>query len=84
MKYIAYVRKRFSESDFPVFTIADVKTALKGTAVSYEYVRLLLHNLKRKGEIKAITRGYTPFRKTSQLSDLPSSPSITAWNAPFR
>jgi predicted transcriptional regulator of viral defense system len=61
MKSIAYVRERFSKDDFPVFCISDVKSALKGQGISEGYVRLMLHNLKERGEIKTITKGIYSF-----------------------
>jgi predicted transcriptional regulator of viral defense system len=61
MKYIAYVRERFSKEDFPVFSILDVKSALKERKVSEQYIRLMLHNLKNNGEIKTVTRGIYTF-----------------------
>lgn len=62
MKYINYVRERFSKDDFPAFSVADVKSALKNRSVSDQYVRLMLHNLKSKGVIKPITRGIYTFQ----------------------
>ncbi len=57
MKYINYVRNTFGANNFPVFTVTDLKVALGAMGISKDYLRLLIHNLLHKGEIKRITKG---------------------------
>ena len=61
MKYITRVRQAFSKNDFPTFTMSDIRLLLKSNGVSYAYVRLMLHNLIKKGEIIQLTKGIYTF-----------------------
>lgn len=61
MKAIRSVRKNFSSDEFPVFTMADLKTLLSERSASPGYMHLLLHNLMKKKEVTRITRGVYTF-----------------------
>lgn len=63
MKYISLVRQTFSGSGFPTFTMSDIRVLLGSKGCSYAYVRLMLHNLIRKGEITQLTRGVYTFHR---------------------
>jgi hypothetical protein len=61
MKYIRYVRERFSKPDFPAFSISDLKLFLKSKHISNDYLHLMVHNLMYNKELKRITGGIYTF-----------------------
>lgn len=61
MKYINEIRKEFNSSNFPVFKIQDIKTILGIKGASDAYIRLLVYNMLKRGEIIRITRGIYTF-----------------------
>lgn len=63
MKYSDYVRKEFSDLNFPVFTMADARLALEGRSIGKGYLDLMMHNLVKKREIIRITTGVYTFHK---------------------
>ena len=63
MKYLAFVRERFSKKDFPTFTAQDLKMSLKHTGIGVNYIYLMVHNLLRRKEIIRITRAVYTFHK---------------------
>ncbi|MEW6528455.1 MAG: type IV toxin-antitoxin system AbiEi family antitoxin domain-containing protein [Candidatus Micrarchaeota archaeon] len=65
MKYIAKVREHFRR--VPVFTISDLKVLFRKIGISKSYLRLLIHNLLAKGEIKKISRGIYSFRSETEV-----------------
>lgn len=73
MKYISKVRRKFSS--YPVFTIRDVRIALKQDGISPLYTRQLVHYLVSRGELKRITRGAYTFYNESQLVEYAFTPS---------
>jgi len=56
----------------PVFSVADAKKILP--SASWEYVHLLLHNLRQKGEIFRISRGIYSFREEMAVVGFAYSP----------
>jgi len=67
MKYIDYVRRNLSGDSFPVFTISDLRIALKDKKISDGYLYLLVHNLLEKGEMKKITKGTYTFNDNAAV-----------------
>jgi len=65
MKYTHEVREHFKA--VPAFTISDIKVFLGKKGISESYLRLLVHNLLKKGEIKRISRGIYSFRSETQV-----------------
>lgn len=63
-KYINYIRKRFNDTRVPVFNINELKL-IKG--LSRSYLKLLVHNLLSKGEIRRITRGMYTFHRDADV-----------------
>ena len=61
MKYSKDFELIFNSFDYTVFTIDDVKLALKEKNISYPYLRLMLHNLIKSGTVKRITNGVYTF-----------------------
>lgn len=61
MRYISYLRGRFSKSDFPIFKLSDLKLAFSEKRIKDDYLYLMVHNLEKKGEIERITRGIYTF-----------------------
>ncbi|MFH1447644.1 MAG: type IV toxin-antitoxin system AbiEi family antitoxin domain-containing protein [Candidatus Micrarchaeota archaeon] len=59
MKYLKDVRERFGAS--AAFTIGELQVFLGKRGISRGYLRLLIHNLLAKGEIKRISRGVYTF-----------------------
>jgi predicted transcriptional regulator of viral defense system len=67
MKYIDYVRRSLSGGAFPIFTISDLRIALKDRKISNEYLHVLIHNLLESGEIKKITKGAYTFHDNAAV-----------------
>ncbi len=67
MKYIGYVRSRFSKVDFPVFMLEDLRLALKSKSIKDDYLRLMVHELCKRGEATRITRGVYTFHDDSAV-----------------
>jgi len=65
MKYVKDVRERFRGA--PAFTISDLKISLGRKGISAGYLRLLVHNLLAKGELKRVSRGVYTFRSDVQV-----------------
>jgi len=61
MKYIDYVRQKLSTDAFPVFSISDLRIALKDKGISNDYLYILIHTLLKKKEIIRITKGVYTF-----------------------
>ncbi len=61
MKYIKYVREHFKDPKFPVFTLYDLRTALRLEGISDAYLKRLVNSLMKKEEITRITRGVYTF-----------------------
>ena len=64
MKHIEQFRQHFTK--VPTFTMRDAKLLL-GNVVPSGYLRLLIHNLRKTGEVKRITRGTYTFHDEAQL-----------------
>lgn len=65
MKYIAGVRDHFRK--VPAFSLSDLKVFLGKKGISTAYLRLLVHNLLAKGELKRISRGVYSFSSETQI-----------------
>lgn len=74
MKYIKYVRTRFSKPDFLVFKVSDLKLALKSQGIKKPYLYLMLHNLLKKNEVKRITKGIYTFHDDVCVAGFAFSP----------
>lgn len=74
MKYLSYVKEKFSGTDFPIFTVADIRTALKRGGISADYTNLLLHDLAKKGITTRVTRGVYTFHKDIAVVGFAFSP----------
>jgi predicted transcriptional regulator of viral defense system len=59
MKYLAKLRERFK--DEPAFTLRDIRLFLKGSGIKEAYLKVLVHHLVRKSEIRRITSGTYSF-----------------------
>ncbi|MGC8587372.1 MAG: type IV toxin-antitoxin system AbiEi family antitoxin domain-containing protein [Candidatus Micrarchaeia archaeon] len=60
-KYIGTIRKRFGSTQYPVFTLADLRVALSQMHVSQIYLKMLINHLIKRGEIIRITKGVYTF-----------------------
>ncbi|MDE1825527.1 MAG: type IV toxin-antitoxin system AbiEi family antitoxin domain-containing protein [Candidatus Micrarchaeota archaeon] len=72
MKYIGPIRKRFNNFDVPVFRRSELKL-IKG--LSDSYMKVLVHNLLARGEIKRITKGTYTFHDDADVVCFAFSPS---------
>jgi predicted transcriptional regulator of viral defense system len=61
MKYMSYLKSRFSKPDFPTFRVSDLRLAFSEKGIDDDYLYLMVHNLEKRGEIKRITRGIYTF-----------------------
>ena len=61
MKYTKDLRVEFSKKT--AFTIRDIKNFLSKKNISSNYLGVLLHNLRKKGELKRIGRGVYTLRE---------------------
>ncbi len=64
MKYIDTIRRRFDNPKVPVFRLGELKL-IKG--ISAAYLKLLVHNMLKKGEIKRITKGAYTFHDNADV-----------------
>ncbi len=62
-KYIDKIRKEFNNTRFPIFTLRDIRILLSKTQVSQRYLKIMLNNLLKKGEIRRITLGVYTFQE---------------------
>ena len=72
MKYAAAFRKKFGA--LGTFTVRDASVFLTRLGASSGYVRLLLHDLAKMGELKRITRGAYTFADESDAVGQAFSP----------
>ncbi|MGC8649253.1 MAG: type IV toxin-antitoxin system AbiEi family antitoxin domain-containing protein [Candidatus Micrarchaeia archaeon] len=56
-KYINIIRKHFNSTQYPVFTLTDVRILLSQTDISQRYLKLLINHLIKKKEIIRIRKG---------------------------
>ena len=72
MKYIEAFREHFKS--FPVFSISDARVFLSQFSISSNYTFFLLHYLRKRGEIRKITRGIYSFKKEAEVIGFAFSP----------
>ncbi|MGI0141946.1 MAG: type IV toxin-antitoxin system AbiEi family antitoxin domain-containing protein [Candidatus Micrarchaeales archaeon] len=60
-KYIDAIRKEFNNSDFPVFTLTDMKVLLSGKHISPAYLKMLVNHMLKSRTIRRISRGVYTF-----------------------
>lgn len=72
MRYIKYIREKFKDQRFPVFTLRDLKL-IRG--ISDSYLKMLIHNLLAKKEIIRITKGVYTFHDDADVVCFAFSPS---------
>ena len=65
MKYTKDLRVEFSKKT--AFTIRDIKNFLSKKNISSNYLGVLLHNLRKKGELKRIGRGVYTLREELEV-----------------
>ncbi len=65
MKYLREMREHFRAA--PAFTMSDLKVFLGRKGIGRGYLRLLIHNLLAKGEMRRIARGVYTFSSDAQL-----------------
>lgn len=74
MKYMSYLKSRFSKPDFPTFKLSDLRLAFSQKRIKDNYLYLMVHNLEKRGEIRRITRGIYTFHKDVSVVGFAFSP----------
>src|SRR3990167_6157972 len=72
MKYTKAIRERFRSK--PVFSLNELRTFLSKSGISDSYLRLLVHNMQKSGELKRITSGKYTFADEMQVVGLAYAP----------
>ncbi|MEW5996402.1 MAG: hypothetical protein AB1657_02285 [Candidatus Micrarchaeota archaeon] len=72
MKYMEDFRRHFREA--PAFTARDARVFLSGKGISGDYLRTLLRNLVKKGELKRISKGAYTFREEAAVAGFAFQP----------
>lgn len=72
MKYSSDFAEHFGKRD--VFSIRDARIFLRQKKISSAYLKLLMHNLLKKGKIKRLAKGFYTFKDDLMLAGFAFSP----------